>query len=59
MTFPRTLAGNKTQMALFRIWTRVANLISYDDNSYAKHVSYVSAAKMAHCSEMFCHRASV
>ena len=27
------------QTALFKIWTQVANSISYDDNCYAKHTT--------------------
>ena len=27
------------QTATFRIWTRMAKSISYDDNSYIKHAS--------------------
>ena len=34
--FPRLLILCKMQTALYRIWTRVAMTISYDDNHYTK-----------------------
>ena len=36
MPFPRVLAWSKLQTALSRIWTWLADSISYDDNHYAK-----------------------
>ena len=31
LSFPRALAQNETQIALTRVWTQVANFISYND----------------------------
>ena len=36
MTFRRALARSETPTASFRIWTRVADFISHNDNRYAK-----------------------
>ena len=36
MPFQRALAQNEMQTALSRIWTQVADSISYDNNSCAK-----------------------
>ena len=39
MPIPKVLAQSEMQTALSRIWTRVANSISYNDNHYAKCAS--------------------
>ena len=37
--FPRELALSKMQTALFRIWNRIAESTSYEDNRYARSAS--------------------
>ena len=39
MHFPRELEGSETHTPSFRIWTLVADSISYDDNFYTKRAS--------------------
>ena len=39
MPIPRVLVQNERQRAVFRIWTQVADFISYDNNLYTKHTS--------------------
>ena len=38
MPFPRALVQSKMKTASSRIWTQIANFISYDNNHYAKHI---------------------
>ena len=42
MPLPSVQARSETLTTSFRIWTRVTDSISYDDNRYAKCPSYVS-----------------
>ena len=41
-SFPRVIVQNDSQTVLSRIWTRVVDSISYDDNRYVKHSSGIS-----------------
>ena len=43
MPFSRALKESEMQTVSPRIWTRVADSISYDDNRYAKRTSLVIA----------------
>ena len=40
MPFSMVLAYNKMQRVATRIWTRVADSISYNNKSYTTHTSY-------------------
>ena len=42
MPFSRELACSETQIALSKIWTGVADSISYDDNHDAEHIYWIS-----------------
>ena len=39
MFFPKALLQNEKQSALFKIWNRILNSISNDNNLYAKQTS--------------------
>ena len=41
MPFPRVLVQSETQIVSSRIWTQVADSISYDNDHYTKHASSI------------------
>ena len=54
MTFVRMQAWTETQTASSKIWTRIADSISYDDNRYAKNSTmkmFIASCKIGNSNE--------
>ena len=53
MDFPWALVWSKTQIASFKIWTRVTDSISYYDNRYVKRESQKACFKSIQLISLF------
>ena len=55
-TFPRSLTWNKTQTTLSRIWTRITDSFSYEDERYAKRAfNLLMYSDFYHHLDCYCH----